>query len=290
MPQGESLHPKDWKERVKSFYDDEGKSVREMLHEGPPVRALERYLWLSKMDIVEGYAGTGRSVLYLGCVPPRYRKILFRKFIRVAAIDISQTRLRSIPPGETMFLTQADAEDLPFHSESFDVILCSEFIEHFPAPDRMMREIHRVLVPSGDVLVITVNRGEVWRRVYHWLLHIGMLVTHKDPVNMRATLLRILWSMSGLKGRDEKIEMELKHNMTRHFFRSADDLRRLMSQAGFQIRCLEFRRVFPPIAYPFYAVPSLVLVLEWIEKKVRANWLGVLFARNIAATGQKIDY
>lgn len=48
-----------------------------------------------------------------------------------------------------------DAHKLPFSSESFDVIVCSEALEHFYNPFIAVAEMHRVLVPKGLVLVTT---------------------------------------------------------------------------------------------------------------------------------------
>lgn len=43
----------------------------------------------------------------------------------------------------------ADAAQLPFADAGIDVITCFEVLEHVPAPDRVLGEIARVLVPGG---------------------------------------------------------------------------------------------------------------------------------------------
>jgi len=42
-----------------------------------------------------------------------------------------------------------DVQDLPIHSETVDLVLCLEVIEHVPEPEMAMREVLRVLKPSG---------------------------------------------------------------------------------------------------------------------------------------------
>lgn len=42
-----------------------------------------------------------------------------------------------------------DVEDLPFKSNSIDVVVASEVIEHLLFPEKGMKEIHRILKPSG---------------------------------------------------------------------------------------------------------------------------------------------
>jgi len=55
-----------------------------------------------------------------------------------------------------------DAERLPFEDDSFDLICASEVLEHLFRPDMAGREISRVLVPGG-VLVVTVPNVAYWR-------------------------------------------------------------------------------------------------------------------------------
>jgi SAM-dependent methyltransferase len=55
-------------------------------------------------------------------------------------------------------LRVAQAEELPFHSGSFDVILLNEVIEHVDDDRRTIREACRVLAPGGHVIIYAPNR------------------------------------------------------------------------------------------------------------------------------------
>ena len=59
--------------------------------------------------------------------------------------------------------------DLPFRSESFDLVLMLEVIEHLPDIPHSLREIARVLRPGGIAIVTTPNRLNVISRI-HYLL------------------------------------------------------------------------------------------------------------------------
>lgn len=55
-----------------------------------------------------------------------------------------------------------DALSLPFATDSFDAVICSEVLEHIPDYEGALREIARVLKPGG-VLAVSVPRfGPEW--------------------------------------------------------------------------------------------------------------------------------
>jgi SAM-dependent methyltransferase len=48
-----------------------------------------------------------------------------------------------------------DATSLPFKNAVFDIVLCSEVMEHVREPEAMLREIRRVLRPGGFLVLTT---------------------------------------------------------------------------------------------------------------------------------------
>lgn len=46
-----------------------------------------------------------------------------------------------------------DGENIPFESESFENILCTEVIEHIPNPEKIIAEMYRVLKPKGLCII-----------------------------------------------------------------------------------------------------------------------------------------
>ena len=47
----------------------------------------------------------------------------------------------------------ANAERIPFPSQGFDLVLCTQMLEYAPDPGLVLSEIHRVLKPGGRVLL-----------------------------------------------------------------------------------------------------------------------------------------
>lgn len=56
-------------------------------------------------------------------------------------------------------LVRADAQRLPFGSQSFDFVTCVEAIEHVERPERLVAEVRRVLKPGGVAVFTTPQRG-----------------------------------------------------------------------------------------------------------------------------------
>ncbi|QAS52561.1 class I SAM-dependent methyltransferase [Halobacillus litoralis] len=68
--------------------------------------------------------------------------------------DMLQNTARHLKEQHNIYYIVADAEELPFLDESFDVITCRIAPHHFPSPSKFIEETHRVLKPDGRFLMI----------------------------------------------------------------------------------------------------------------------------------------
>ena len=58
------------------------------------------------------------------------------------------------------------AEPLPFSDNQFDFVTYTDVMEHHSfSPKRVLREIHRVLVPGGRVIVVMPNHASIYNRL-----------------------------------------------------------------------------------------------------------------------------
>ncbi|WP_228054381.1 bifunctional 2-polyprenyl-6-hydroxyphenol methylase/3-demethylubiquinol 3-O-methyltransferase UbiG [Nodosilinea sp. LEGE 07298] len=62
------------------------------------------------------------------------------------------------------------AEELPFETASFDVVVCVDVLEHVVDPQQAVVEISRVMRPGGVFCFDTINRTLRSRLVMIWLL------------------------------------------------------------------------------------------------------------------------
>jgi SAM-dependent methyltransferase len=85
-----------------------------------------------------------------------------------AAVDLARKRFELFSlPGE--FQT-ADAENLDFADESFDLVYSHGVLHHTPETGKAIREIHRVLRPGGRAVVMLYHRGS-----YNYRVNISVL-------------------------------------------------------------------------------------------------------------------
>jgi ubiquinone/menaquinone biosynthesis C-methylase UbiE len=86
---------------------------------------------------------------------------LSEHFRRVVGVDIDEPAIlhaRKSYQRNNLRFEVADALNLPFEDNSFDVVVCSHVYEHVPDPHLMFTEIYRVLKPGGICYFSAGNR------------------------------------------------------------------------------------------------------------------------------------
>jgi phosphatidylethanolamine/phosphatidyl-N-methylethanolamine N-methyltransferase len=129
---------------------------------GPPlsegrVRAAEAANRLPGRRLLDLGTGTGLTL-------PHYRAGL-----EVVGLDLSRAMLRrarariaqadpgagpEAAPGARCVLVQADAEQLPFAAQSFDIVVAAHTLSATPDPGRLIAEMRRVCARGGHLIVL----------------------------------------------------------------------------------------------------------------------------------------
>jgi len=69
---------------------------------------------------------------------------------------------------EELDIRKATGEDIPFPSECFDVVFCTNVLDHTTDPEKVVQEIYRVLKPKGHfVLAVEIFEEETRRDPAH---------------------------------------------------------------------------------------------------------------------------
>ena len=101
----------------------------------------------------------GARIADLGCGSGIFTELLRRAGYGSVGMDLSPKLIQlghiKHPEAE---LVEGDAENLPFEPESFDGVLLSNLVHHFPDPSLLAAEVHRVLKPGGRFVAVDPNR------------------------------------------------------------------------------------------------------------------------------------
>jgi SAM-dependent methyltransferase len=76
-------------------------------------------------------------------------------------VTIASDRVRSTTSHVIEASLEADAQDLPFDDQSFDVVVANFMLYHVPEPLKAIGEFARVLRPSGALLTATNGPGNL---------------------------------------------------------------------------------------------------------------------------------
>ena len=71
-------------------------------------------------------------------------------------------------------LLVADAEDLPFNDNTFDLVISFGVIHHTPDIQKCVNEIYRVLKPEGSAIILIYSRG--WKHYFKRVFIHGILL------------------------------------------------------------------------------------------------------------------
>jgi ubiquinone/menaquinone biosynthesis C-methylase UbiE len=98
-------------------------------------------------QVLEVAIGTGRNLAF------------YPRGIQLTGIDFSPAMLdiargRAAELGIDVTLIEADAQHLPFADDRFDTVVCTLALSSIPDPAAAINEMHRVLHPGGQLLVV----------------------------------------------------------------------------------------------------------------------------------------
>jgi ubiquinone/menaquinone biosynthesis C-methylase UbiE len=188
--------------------------------------AVERHRYQTESHIREviGFdRWRGRDVLEVGCGLGTDAINFARAGARYTGIDLTEAsielvRRRFMIEGLNANLKVADAENLPFADESFDLAYSHGVLHHTPDTRRAIDELRRVLKPGGTAMVMLYHKNS-----YNYYVNIMALR------RMGVRLLRFDWGprfVHKITGEDEGRLRELQQLYRR-------DAKRLLARDEF---------------------------------------------------------
>ncbi len=186
-----------------------------------------------RSEMVSGLAGgvAGKKALDIGCQYGVFSFRLAEDGAKVTGMDISEKWVNRCikdarfkhPDKEFTFMV-GDAQALPFEDGSFDVVVCTEVVEHVDFAGNVLSEIHRVLTPGGVLVLGTPNT----RSYYVWLWSVLKGILPMDLV--RSVLKKIVSRTVG--DITNKLREQLPEDRREEFDRESARLKELGEELG----------------------------------------------------------
>lgn len=168
----------------------DGRSKDELIR----VPCLDRpwYRYAHKLLYAVEPGEDGRA-LDVGCGAGEFLSILAREGLRAEGVEGNPLQVEELKRAGMPVRVVDLEEGLPLEDSSFIMLVtCLEVIEHIARAEFLLREIHRVLEPSGWLLLSTPNFSFLNNR-FHYLfgmlpLNEGVHLRHFNPRRLREVL------------------------------------------------------------------------------------------------------
>lgn len=166
--------------------------------------------WVAKT--IDEQLGDGKKqILDIGCGGGFLSNALASEGHVVAGIDMSKESLdiaKSSDKTVSVNYQVANAYDLPFDNNSFDVVCAMDFLEHVEDPTRVVAEASRVLKPGGIFFFHTFSKNIL---AYLVIIKLVEWFLPKTPKNLH--ILRLFISPKSLDKMNRLANLETKHMM-----------------------------------------------------------------------------
>lgn len=142
-----------WRWRLSLWFLGVGRAYRQLMRE---LVSTGRLAMLSPhCRVLDAGLGSGDFALALAeqlTEPPEIHGV----DLSPRMLALARRRLSGLgQEGLSGRLRLAALDDLPYPSETFDLVLCAHVIEHCDAPDEGIKELMRVLKPNGALILVT---------------------------------------------------------------------------------------------------------------------------------------
>lgn len=190
-------------------------------------------------------------------------------------LSLSQLKMASSNDPLSRFkFVQADVQNLPFKNSSFDMVICSEVIEHLPEAKTCLKEIQGVLRDDGLLFLTTPSR-------YDYFHTIGQII----PKTLRKRLVKIL--------RGEAVDIDsseyiIDEGMAEHLHLfSPIEIKSYLEDMGFSIEEIKGGRLSVPFPRIFDRFGLLQRLWVALDKALSLIPLSIYIKVNILIVGRK---
>lgn len=148
------------------------------------------------------------SILDVGCASGWFLSRIKKKFPKAKCVGIDLYR-DAIQFGKKKYpkitFKVADAHKIPYKSKTFDLVICTEVLEHIKDPEAALKEIKRILKKNGSA-IIELDSGSVLFSIvwYLWRMSRGNVWSHAHLHSFTVKKLERMLTKTGFEIKNKK--------------------------------------------------------------------------------------
>lgn len=210
---------------------------------------------MTHADYCSKFVPHGGNVLDIGSGRGRFLCDMSSKGFKAFGVEtnpsyIIESKKNAAEKNLEIFVSEGQAEKLPFADGSFDFINSAEVTEHVESPKKVCEEIFRVLKPGGKCYISFSNRWCAYDYHYHIYFINWMPKSWTEPV------LQFL-------GKQKEDGPAGRQKLTTMHYYTYNQAIKILADAGFlikDIRANKIRKKFGPAA--IFILPAYYLFLR----------------------------
>lgn len=131
-----------------------------------------------------------QNFLEIGCGGGGHSSYFKKMGANITSVDLTPERVIStakkfslIEPTDKGLVCVADAENLPFKNDSFDIVYSNGVLHHSENTGKCFEEVYRVLKPSGTAVIMLYSRhsAQFWGNLFIKAIVTGEMFRFREP-------------------------------------------------------------------------------------------------------------
>lgn len=122
------------------------------------------------LELIDNSGTKPKNILDVGCASGWMLSKISEKYPKAQCTGIDVYK-KAIEYGQKLYknlrLISVDAHKLPFKDKFFDLVICTELLEHVENPQKVLSEIKRILVPNGIAIIEMDSGNFLFQMVWH---------------------------------------------------------------------------------------------------------------------------
>ncbi len=188
-------------------------------------------------------------------------------------IDISLDSListsRKLEKANNFYLLRTDVRSLPFKKDSFDIVICSEVIEHVETEEaeELAKDVRRILKPQGIFIVTTPSR-------YNYSALIGEMI---PPGTFKNFLRKGIYYIN-------PGSVDVNPHAREY---TPNEIKKLLQNHGFTVERITAGVLRVPFWVLFERVPFLLLIWGYLDRLLDRLSFGIHLKFNFVVLARK---